>query len=135
MHRRIKILIATAFVTSLAGFAVLTTMREDELDWIRRYGPTEKVLPGSRGSFGRETFSTTWHYFDFETLPTGFMDELESRTEYHKEGDSYHFNGTFPDTDRIMVSKDGRRVEVWTHHKESWISRKEQEFRGLICMK
>jgi hypothetical protein len=135
VRRRIKILIAAVFAASLTTFAVFTSSRKDDLDWIRRYGPTEKVLPGSRGSFGRETFSTTWHYFDFQNLPSGFLDELKRRTDYHKEGDSYHFNGTFPDTDRIMLSKDGKRVEVWMHHKESWVSQKEQQFRGLICLR
>jgi hypothetical protein len=93
------------------------------------------VRRGAPGDFGRGRFATRWHIFKFESIPAGFLAELRRRTEYHASGDSYHFNGTFPDTDRIMLSTDSKTVEVWMHEKESWVDRSQRQLKGLVCLK
>ena len=135
MNRRMRLATAALCMAVLVGSAVFTQKRDDGLDWIRRYDPIEQVRGGSPGDFGTGLFSTRWHIFKFNELPAEFEQELRGRTEYRAVGDSYHFNGTFPDTDRIMVDRDTGTVEVWMREKEDWLEVNHRELRWKLCLR
>jgi len=135
MNRRSKQLAVVGCITALATFAVLLPPREDDLDWIRRYSPIEQVRSGSPGDFGTGRFATRWHIFQFKEIPPRLIAELKRRTEYHARGNAYHFNGTFPDTDRIMLIPATGTVEVWMHERENWVEVRHRALRNLVCLR
>jgi hypothetical protein len=127
-----------AAVGSLALFVAILALLpapDDGIEWMRRYGARETLHPGAPWQVGGNVYQTQWHKFSFDRIPPKMLDEIAKRSEYHAEGDSFHFNGTFPDTDRIIVDRNANTVEVYVRNKEKWVDREWNRLRGLVCLR
>jgi hypothetical protein len=80
MRRRWKALVGLGVVALVAGLIFLLPPRDDGLDWIRAYGPVEKVQrmaiwQSGRGVAGSMEFDQ--HDFQFDRIPQEVIAKLK----------------------------------------------------------
>jgi hypothetical protein len=129
MRRRWKLLVAVGAVALFAGLVLLLPPRDDGLDWVRKYGVSEK---SGRGIGVKGQIVWLCH-FNWDVLPVGLDKEVRNRVAPFIPKDTGNYSGKTHHGWKVLFSRSTK--QMFATREASWLEQRLKDVRTWVGWK